>query len=127
VNSDPTPEEITLREALAGGEVATLNTPALRAAFLRLPVRQWGLPTGVQPWRMWRTEQESGCWRLAGFLPHGEDHCRVASVWALLLPDGATVTRDPGVVLRAAGREFFYGPNVGVGLVQWDAWAATRG
>lgn len=108
---------------LANEPVILLNAPNLRREFERLHVRQWGLPTSVRPGRLWRTETASGVWWVHGFVPYDEGRCRVARASVLLLPDGAAVRWENGlVVLRCAGRELVYGfPRVPVNLLQGDA------
>lgn len=107
-----------------------LNTRELRRSFLEdVRVRQWGLPTGVYPGRIWRTEVAPGCWWLNGFMEHGPEHCRTVGMPAFLFPDGARLVVEDGyITLHVCGREFYYGRRgIQMGLVQSDAWAVAAG
>jgi hypothetical protein len=106
-----------------------LNTPELRRSFLSVHVRQWGLPTGVHPWRIWRTEVSSGCWWLNGFMEYDDTHCKVVGMPAFLFPDGARLVIEDGyITLHHRGRLFYYGRRgVQMGLIQSDAWAIEAG
>jgi len=135
----PTVTRLFEQALYQGATHLNLNVREMRRDFERLNVRQWGLPTGVYDWKLWRSEHAPGCWWLHGFVPHDETHSRHACLPVFMLPNGAEVCLEPwrrpadgieqhAVLLRHRGRELYYGSGgVRQGLIQYDAWGIESG